>query len=448
VAFASSASFDPADGDVQSDVYVRDITSNTTFLASRQNGANGPGVNADAADPAISGDGNRVAFVTTGNHLLPSIFDPNGVSDVYVRDLAAGTTVVGSARTGAPAAGNGMSMSASLDATGTHLAFASAATDLAPGVDGNGTSDVFLRDLGASTTTLVSRGASTAAGNDTSLRPSISADAQRIAFESAATDLVPGDVDAATDVFVRDRAAATTTLVSRADGAAGAPAARGAGNASMSADGHCVAFDSDDDALVAGTVGSDFTRGYVRALDGICGAPPAQEPPAGADPGTGGGGGGGVGTPPGSGGPLADRTAPALSAVALSNRRFRVGGKATATIAAAKRATAPTGTTIRFTLSEAATVTLSVERPLKGRMKGARCLTGRAAPSKGKRCTTYRAEGALRRGAAKGPKSVVFSGRIGRTALVTGAHRLTLLAIDAAGNRSPVKRIAFTIVRR
>jgi hypothetical protein len=81
-------------------------------------------------------------------------------------------------------------------------------------------------------------------------------------------------------------------------------------------------------------------------------------------------------------------------------------------------------------------------------MKGARCLTGRAAPSKGKRCTTYRAEGALRRGAAKGPKTVVFSGRIGRTALVTGAHRLTLLAIDAAGNRSPVKRIAFTIVRR
>jgi hypothetical protein len=269
----------------------------------------------------------------------------------------------------------------------------------------------------------VSRGPGGSAGNSLSLRPSISADGLRIAFSSFASDLVPGDANQLRDVFVRDLAAGTTTLASRADGTGGAQANRDADNPSISADGHCVGFDTTADNLVAGPPGTDFIHGYMRAIDGDCGvAPPVPAPiPVPVAP---------------------DKVAPKLSGLKVSPSRFRVGAKATAVVASKKKT--PKGTKIRFRLSEAATVMLRIERPTAGRRKGKQCVARRR---RGKHCTIYTLRGALKRSAKAGSNTVTFSGRIGKKKLSPGSYRITATATDAARNRSSKHHASFKVVK-
>ncbi len=100
-----------------------------------------------------------------------------------------------------------------VSADGRRVAFVSHAADLVPG-DTNGYSDVFVRDLQTGTTQRVSVTDSGGQGNSGSSEPSISADGRHDAFESFSTTLVPGDVNNEWDVFVRDRQSGTTQRVS------------------------------------------------------------------------------------------------------------------------------------------------------------------------------------------------------------------------------------------
>jgi hypothetical protein len=278
-----------------------------------------------------------------------------------------------------------------------------------------------VRTLGTTVTTLISRGPGGASGNGPSSTPSISGDGNRVAFSTSATDLLPGDPNAGSDVLLRDVAAATTTLVSRADGTDGAPGNSFSSFPSISADGHCVAFDSLADNLIAGPAGTDFSRGYLRAVDADCGTPPPPAP----------------GTAPG---PAPDTTAPVVSSLKVSPATFRVSAKSTA-ISAKKRK--PKGTKIKFNLSEAAKVTLRIERKSKGHKKGKKCLAKRKT---GKRCTIYKAKGTLKRSGKAGSNSVAFSGRVGKKKLAKGRYRVTATATDAAGNKSKKKTATFRIV--
>ena len=70
--------------------------------------------------------------------------------------------------------------------------------------DTDGGEDVFLHDRQTGQTTLVSVSSAGVKGNDGSWAPSISADGRFIAFQSEATNLVPGDTNGQIDVFVRD----------------------------------------------------------------------------------------------------------------------------------------------------------------------------------------------------------------------------------------------------
>ncbi len=151
---------------------------------------------------------------------------------------------------GGPA--NGDSFQGSLSATGRYVAFASDADNLS-GEDGDATTDIFVRDTVTGTTTLVSRasGLGGAAGNTSSVVPSISADGRRVAFHSSAANLSAEDDDSVIDVFVRDLATGATILVSRASGSAGAAGDANSFNASISADGGSVAFQSEADNLSA-----------------------------------------------------------------------------------------------------------------------------------------------------------------------------------------------------
>jgi Tol biopolymer transport system component len=197
-----------------------------------------------SSGPAVSGDGRFVAFESVAA-LVPT--DTNGLPDVYVRDRLLGTTIWASV----PLTGTatGPSNAAAISADGRFVAFQSAATNLVPG-DTNGAGDVFVRDLQTGTTERVSVDSAGTPGNGPSDAPSLSADGALVAFTSQATNLVAGDTNTATDVFVHDRRTGTTMRASVATG--GTQAGGASYDPRLSADGRFVGFDSDAPNLVPG----------------------------------------------------------------------------------------------------------------------------------------------------------------------------------------------------
>ena len=208
VAFTSRASnLDPADPDTRSDVYVRDLQTGDTTLVSRADGAGGKKANRDATidGVALSADGRYVAFSSRASNLDPA--DPDTVEDVFVRDLQTHQTTLASRADGvAGTKGNGISdLGGSLSADGRYVAFRSLAWNLDPLDSPAGNDfDVFVRDLKTGQTTLASRGASGAQGRQSSSAPTLSAGGRYAAFDSVALNLHPADRDGIDDVFVRD----------------------------------------------------------------------------------------------------------------------------------------------------------------------------------------------------------------------------------------------------
>ena len=131
------------------------------------------------------------------------------------------------------------SLDPSLSADGRYVAFASQASNLVTG-DTNGTSDVFVRDRQTGATTRVSVDSSGTQGNNGSAEPSLSADGRYVAFTSQADNLVTGDTNGKADVFVHDRQTAQTTRVSV--DSAGNQLDFDSDSPSISGDGRFVAF--------------------------------------------------------------------------------------------------------------------------------------------------------------------------------------------------------------
>jgi Tol biopolymer transport system component len=245
VAFHSLASdLVIGDGNGNYDVYVRELVAGTTVRASVDTRGGDP--NDGSLVPSISADGRYVAFQSLASDLVNG--DGNGTYDVYVRDLIAGTTVRASVDTGGGDP-NGLSILPSVSGDGRYVAFSSSATDLVQG-DGNDTFDVYVRDLVAGTTIRVSVDTAGRDSNEYSARSSISGDGRYVAFDSSASDLVHGDGNDLPDIFVRDLRAGTTVRVS-VDTGGGDPDGQSV-FASISAEGKYVAFDSYASDLVVG----------------------------------------------------------------------------------------------------------------------------------------------------------------------------------------------------
>ena len=226
---------DPIEGSY--DVLVHDRVTGTTERISV--GIGGVPPDADSYHPAISSDGRYVAFYSFASNLVAGA-DANGAntSDVYVRDRMTGTTErVSVASDGTQ--GNKESLWPSISADGRYVVFYSNASNLVPW-DTNGSYDVFLRDRVTGTTERTSVASDGAEGNKSSSWPAISADGRYVAFQSVATNLVPGDSNAKDDVFVRDRETGTTDRVSI--GADGTPGNFYSDYPFMNADGRYVAF--------------------------------------------------------------------------------------------------------------------------------------------------------------------------------------------------------------
>jgi CSLREA domain-containing protein len=144
--------------------------------------------------------------------------------------------------------------------------------------------------------------------------------------------------------------------------------------------------------------------------------------------------------------PVADATAPVLSRLSLSARRFSVGRRPTPL--AAQRGRTPVGTVVRYSLSEPATVRLRIERAAGGRRAGGRCRKATRRLRKRPRCTRYiRAGRAITRAAPAGASRLSFSGRIGRKPLRPARYRARVSAVDAAMNASAARSLRFRIVR-
>ena len=137
----------------------------------------------------VSDDGRYVAFSSSSDNLVAGL-TPDGLRNVFVRDRAAGTTTLVSA--GALDAGNadGQSVLPSVSGDGRFVAFYSDRPFVA--ADANGHGDIYLRDLQAGTTTLVSRTPSGAGGNNVSGYASVSRNGRYVVFFTAATDILPG----------------------------------------------------------------------------------------------------------------------------------------------------------------------------------------------------------------------------------------------------------------
>jgi hypothetical protein len=128
-----------------------------------------------------------------------------------------------------------------------------------------------------------------------------------------------------------------------------------------------------------------------------------------------------------------------LQKVGISPKTFRLGSRLAHL---AKKTKVPTGTTIRFTLPEAARVTLTFRRATAGRRAGRRCVKPRRANRHRKRCTRFVRAGTLRVDAHAGANRLRFQGRVSiRRSLKPGRYRVTLVARDSAGRVSkPVTR--------
>jgi Tol biopolymer transport system component len=205
--------------------------------------------NATSWGPSISADGRFVAFDSDASNLVPG--DTNGATDVFVRDrLTGGTERVSVSSNGEQ--GNGPSGGRSISPDGGFVAFHSSAANLVPG-DTNGQTDVFLRDRVAGTTERVSISTLGEQANGACVSPSVSAGGGFIVFTSEATNLASGDTNGQPDVFVRDRLAARTERVSVSN--AGEQGNGPSGSGPISADGRFVVFDSRASNLVPSDVG-------------------------------------------------------------------------------------------------------------------------------------------------------------------------------------------------
>lgn len=202
--------------------------------------------NGNSNQGSISGDGRFIAFESIASNLVAG--DTNAKTDVFVRDAVLGATTRVSVDS-AGLQGNGYSGYASISSDGRFVCFASDASNLAPG-DTNGQVDVFVHDRLNATTVLVSTSAAGVLGNGQSTNSVLSANGRYVAFESSASNLILGDFNGASDIYVKDLITGAISRVSV--DAAGSQASSHSYGASISADGRFVAFASDADNLVPG----------------------------------------------------------------------------------------------------------------------------------------------------------------------------------------------------
>ncbi|MDP2836420.1 MAG: hypothetical protein Q8N97_05510 [Methanobacteriaceae archaeon] len=268
--------------------------ANDTLLESISSSGNQS--NSFSYESMVSGNGRYLTFSSDANNLVNG--DNNGITDVYIRDLEHNNTeCISRSSSGSLIGGYSPSISgdgryvtftsmesgisssqiflrdrilnitkiislnnvgdaadgdcgeSSISGDGRFVAFTSWASNLVSG-DNNGLSDIFIRDLILNTTKLVSIRVNGQQGNVESYTPSISFNGQFIAFVSSANNLINNDNNDAEDIFVKDMVSGVIKITSLNNN--GEQANSYSSSPSISNDGTRVAFSSMADNLVAG----------------------------------------------------------------------------------------------------------------------------------------------------------------------------------------------------
>ncbi len=223
----------PDDTNNQADIFVHDRVTGTTTRMSVT--ADGSQVTGPATRPAISGDGRRVVFASFG-----ALHPETAWQHCYVKDRETGAIdIIDRQFNGSVASSSCSAPSISRD--GRRVAFASSNINLlAPGVDTNGYSDVFVRDLNTNTTVRVNLGPGGVQGNQHVDSPRISANGTHVIYASIASNLVANDTNGVRDIFVSTLAGGTQR-VSLGSGQL-QPVSASLPIAGISGDGRVVAF--------------------------------------------------------------------------------------------------------------------------------------------------------------------------------------------------------------
>lgn len=240
----------PDDTNGFNDVFVRDRITGQTERVS----VSSEGIQANDLSefPSISSNGRYIAYKTEASNLVQN--DTNGTYDIIVFDRQTRQTNLVSVSSNGTQ-GEFASFTPSLSEDGRFVAFQSWSRNLVKG-DTNNSSDIFVRDLQSGLTSRVSISSDGTQANYHSSNPSISYDGRYITFSSKASNLVKNDTNSYfSDIFIHDRLTGETKLVS-----ASLNGIQGRGNSdypSLSGDGQAAAFESDASALV-----DDDTNGF------------------------------------------------------------------------------------------------------------------------------------------------------------------------------------------
>lgn len=243
VCVQSSSELTPEDQLINSgDVYIWDRPTTTWALASVADSPQASASNGNSGQPDISDDARFVVFQSDASVLDDRLEDDHRFSDVYFLDRETGAIErFPESATGTPA--NGASEGPTVSADGRYLVFATRATNLVA-ADTEPNLDVVLVDRLTGELTLIS-------GGDTgeSAQPQVDGSGRRVVFQSDATDLVVGDSNQVTDIFLWDSNAPLSRLnvsssETQANGDSGSPR--------ISASGDYAVFTSSADNLAAG----------------------------------------------------------------------------------------------------------------------------------------------------------------------------------------------------
>ncbi len=251
VAFLSRAPNLASGGSANTHVYLRDRDTSTTYFVSR---ASNNAVLTSETRPSVANDG-TVAFATSSSGVTG---DNNNVSDVFLRrGLIGGTPTT--VRVSVSASGAQLTAGSTRPTISADAQLVAFETAAAAGTgDGNGLTDVYVRDVSASTTLLVSKSGGGTSGNGNSFDARLSASGTYVAFTSQSADF-GGTFDAAFDVYRApiDRSGGAAVVGALVRISSGTAPPTGDSDSGHVADTGRVVFSSDDTLLVAGDNNGD-----------------------------------------------------------------------------------------------------------------------------------------------------------------------------------------------
>jgi uncharacterized delta-60 repeat protein len=261
------------------DAPVISATKNANAIVRVSTDAAGVQGNGASFDPVFSPDGSKIAFSSDASNLVAG--DTNNGSDIFVKNLATGAiTRVSTDAAGGQGEGFIGSKHPVFSPDGSKIAFDSFASNLVPG-DNNFSTDIFVKDLA---TGAITRIGSNTPGSE-SYFPVFSPDGNRIAFYSYAQTLVAGDLNNRPDVFVKNLTTGTITLVST--DAAGHQSNANSLDPVFSPDGSKIAFFSGASNLVAGVSNGglflkDLGSGQITLVSAAANGTPGNNSSTGA----------------------------------------------------------------------------------------------------------------------------------------------------------------------